>query len=252
MIETAPRVAGRRRRHGLGPSLWGVAGTVVAASLGGVIASQAVATWPGPDPTAPGASVLSAMLLLGAALLGWLTLVLAAATWQVRPGRTLPSHSPAPVRLVGALLISLSAATTGAAQAAPVASQQQAADLPGTPAVDQERRAGESPVRTEPPAPAPPVPGWTPTAPRAEPARGEATLVTGPVAETLPDHVVVRRGDTLWDLAARHLGPEATVAEVAQEWPRWYAANRGVIGADPDLLLPGQELVVPAADEVDR
>ena len=57
--------------------------------------------------------------------------------------------------------------------------------------------------------------------------------------------VTVRRGDTLWDLAARHLGAGATDGEIAAEWPRWYAANREVVGADPDLLLPGQQLAPP-------
>jgi nucleoid-associated protein YgaU len=57
--------------------------------------------------------------------------------------------------------------------------------------------------------------------------------------------VVVRRGDTLWDIAARHLGPAATDAEIAQAWPHWYQANRDLIGSDPDLLLPGQRLLPP-------
>lgn len=57
--------------------------------------------------------------------------------------------------------------------------------------------------------------------------------------------VVVRRGDCLWDLVARHLGGDATDAEVANAWPRWYAANRAVIGSDPDVLRPGQVLRIP-------
>ncbi len=55
----------------------------------------------------------------------------------------------------------------------------------------------------------------------------------------------MRRGDTLWALAARRLGPDATDAEIAAEWPRWYGANDAVIGSDPDLLLPGQRLSPP-------
>ena len=58
--------------------------------------------------------------------------------------------------------------------------------------------------------------------------------------------VVVRRGDTLWDIAARHLGPAATDAEIARAWPHWFTANRAVIGADPDRLSPGQRLFPPA------
>ncbi|HSK25361.1 MAG TPA: hypothetical protein VK894_00435 [Jiangellales bacterium] len=81
------------------------------------------------------------------------------------------------------------------------------------------------------PSPAPPEVGLVAAAPRGtEPVAGE---------------VVVRRGDTLWDVSARALGPGATTAEIAGEWPRWYDANRDVIGADPDLLLPGTVLRPP-------
>lgn len=57
--------------------------------------------------------------------------------------------------------------------------------------------------------------------------------------------MVVRRGDTLWAIAARHLGVGATDADVAHEWPRWWDANRTTIGSDPDVLRPGQFLVPP-------
>ena len=57
--------------------------------------------------------------------------------------------------------------------------------------------------------------------------------------------VTVGPGECLWSIAARHLGPAATDAEIAGAWPDWYAANRTVIGADPNLLQPGQRLVVP-------
>lgn len=67
-----------------------------------------------------------------------------------------------------------------------------------------------------------------------------------------PDHerpVVVRPGDTLWDIAARHLGPHASATAVAQAWPRWYAANQEVIGEDPDRVLPGMTLRAPDSAE---
>ena len=76
-------------------------------------------------------------------------------------------------------------------------------------------------------------------------------VATTPPPDERPG-VVVRRGDTLWDLVQRHLGPDASDAEVAAEWPRWHAANRSVIGHDPDLLLPGQVLQAPAAAAVRR
>lgn len=55
----------------------------------------------------------------------------------------------------------------------------------------------------------------------------------------------VRSGDSLWSIARAALGADASDAQVAAEWPRWYAANRSVIGADPDLIRPGQVLVAP-------
>lgn len=75
------------------------------------------------------------------------------------------------------------------------------------------------------------------------PVTSLATAVSSPPTE--PPTVVVAPGDTLWDLARRHLGPDPSTAEVAAAWPRWWEANRGAIGADPDLLAVGLRLVVP-------
>ena len=60
--------------------------------------------------------------------------------------------------------------------------------------------------------------------------------------------MTVRRGDSLWSIASRHLGAGASEVQVAREWPRWYAANRDVIGDDPDLLVPGRQLRPPAPE----
>ena len=60
-----------------------------------------------------------------------------------------------------------------------------------------------------------------------------------------PHSVIVRRGDSLWALAGAELGSLATEATIAARWPQWYAANSGAIGADPNLLLPGQVLRIP-------
>ncbi len=68
--------------------------------------------------------------------------------------------------------------------------------------------------------------------------------VPGP--ETAPEVVVVR-GDSLWSIAARHLPAGSTDAQVAEAVERWYAANAHVVGADPDLVRPGQVLVAPSA-----
>lgn len=85
----------------------------------------------------------------------------------------------------------------------------------------------------------------------AVPAPPSAPRVLGPLGRgprpgaSVEEHVVVRWGDSLWHIAARYLGPDATSAEVAHEWPRWYAANRAVIGGDPDRIQPGQRLTPP-------
>jgi nucleoid-associated protein YgaU len=61
--------------------------------------------------------------------------------------------------------------------------------------------------------------------------------------------VVVRRGDTLWSIAARHLEPTAAAADINIAWHQWFAANREVIGDDPGLILPGQLLSPPRAPQ---
>ena len=76
------------------------------------------------------------------------------------------------------------------------------------------------------------------------PADGAPTRYTE-LRPTVPVRVVVRDGDSLWKLAARELGPAATAEAIAARWPDWYAANRHVIGNDPDLIYPGQVLRIP-------
>ncbi|UOY01263.1 hypothetical protein [Blastococcus sp. PRF04-17] len=92
-------------------------------------------------------------------------------------------------------------------------------------------------------APADGVPDWPSPAP-----------VTGvpdwPAANTHDDrtHLVVP-GDCLWRIAegrlVDHVGHPPTDGEVAAAVAGWWAANTGVIGSDPDLLLPGQVLRPP-------
>ena len=57
--------------------------------------------------------------------------------------------------------------------------------------------------------------------------------------------VTVLPGDTLWDIAADQLGPDATDWEIAKSWPRWYSANRELIGEDPAIIHPGTVLHPP-------
>jgi nucleoid-associated protein YgaU len=65
----------------------------------------------------------------------------------------------------------------------------------------------------------------------------------------MAEQVLVRSGDSLWTIAARELGAHPDAARIAAAWPRLYAANRNVIGADPNLLRTGEHLIVPTSIE---
>jgi len=142
-------------------------------------------------------------------------------------GSVTPASSASPVTPA-------SPAGIAAGVAAGVARQSAVAGYPTGAALDLDR-----PVSTYlPPAPAPAIKVAVPD--------GVALLAGTPQHGTDDDGYVVRRGDSLWDVAARHLGPAATAVDIAREWPRWYSANRAVIGADPSLLRPGEVLYPPA------
>ena len=96
------------------------------------------------------------------------------------------------------------------------------------------------------------VPDW-PVAPTTlqPPATAEPTsgpVPDWPVPRPADAHVGVR-GDCLWTIAAARWladsGRTPTDAEVATAVHAWWRANAGVIGPDPDLLLPGQVLHAP-------
>ena len=58
----------------------------------------------------------------------------------------------------------------------------------------------------------------------------------------IPNAVTVQSGDSLWALAQLHLGDGA-------RWPEIYEMNAETIGSNPDLILPGQELLMPGGTE---
>jgi nucleoid-associated protein YgaU len=95
-----------------------------------------------------------------------------------------------------------------------------------------------------------PLPGWLPDRPPPVISPHDARLLAPVLRPTsaASDTLTVRRGDTLWSIAAAHLGPGATDAEIAAEWPRWYEANTAVIGDDPDVIVAGQQLQAPHAE----
>lgn len=57
--------------------------------------------------------------------------------------------------------------------------------------------------------------------------------------------ITVHRGDSLWAIAARRLGPDADAHQIATVSKQWYQANRHAIGPDPSLIHPGQHLHEP-------
>jgi hypothetical protein len=86
-------------------------------------------------------------------------------------------------------------------------------------------RAGAYGSAPEAPAPATPA---APSRPAETPARTAGHTDRG---ASRGDYTV-REGDTLSAIAARH----------GTTWERLYAANRAVIGEDPDVITPGQRL----------
>lgn len=99
-----------------------------------------------------------------------------------------------------------------------------------------------------------PVPAGRPTAETAErpvPTGSESPLAAPEANET---RVVVQPGDHLWKLAERHLtevlGRPVTDAETAPYWVRVIEANRARLrSGDPDLIYPGEEVVLPEVTE---
>jgi hypothetical protein len=106
---------------------------------------------------------------------------------------------------------------------------------PITPSWPTDRAADSDRTVSSPAWPVSPVTSVVPARPSSAPTR-TASVAT---------RVVVRPGDSLWSIADAHLAGPRTDSRVAAAWPRWYAANRHLIGADPDHIDPGQILRPP-------
>lgn len=63
--------------------------------------------------------------------------------------------------------------------------------------------------------------------------------------DTPPEDVRVEPGDTLWSIARGSLPSSATDHEIDRRWRAIYRANLDAVGADPDLIRPGQRLLLP-------
>ncbi len=115
------------------------------------------------------------------------------------------------------------------------------------------RRAASAPATTEPPprgADSLELAEDVHAGPGSEPP-GQGTWA-GPTQR----EVQVRPGDHFWALAERavadHLGRPGTEAEVAKHWDVLVRANeeRLVAPGNPDLLVPGQQVIVPPVAKV--
>ncbi|MGL3804968.1 LysM peptidoglycan-binding domain-containing protein [Paeniglutamicibacter sp. R2-26] len=185
---------------------------------------------------------------LGAATLLWLllsTLLSLVAALGARTGhhrldarirRLLPGFlSRLGVAAVGGSIL---LATPAQAAVPPGQTASQGAVLPVARPAAQSEGPGDALGQAQSP-PALLSPGWFPQRISLPLQR-----MLGAATRTLPD-VVVHPGDTLWSIAARHLGPDATDGDIADAWPQWYAANRETIGPDPDRLGVGLVLSPP-------
>jgi hypothetical protein len=84
-----------------------------------------------------------------------------------------------------------------------------------------------------------------PTAPWPHRSNAVAELAKPPHDRTRSPILVVRGGDSLWSIARALSPPDASDGAVAAMVARLYAANRSVIGDDPDLIYPGTLLQSP-------
>ena len=200
--------------------------------------------------------------LMAAGLLGWLVLlwlatgliVMTAASAPGAVGRAAEAVAcrllPASVRQIAAGVLGLSLTTSLAAcsqtpSTAPLGSGSTGASRPAAGPWLPGAAGSEVdwPLTAGPPgAPLPTSPAAASAGPTHESA-GQAR--SSAEARQRAGAVVVAAGDSLWLIAARRLGPGASPADVAAETHRWYAANVAVIGANPDLLRPGQVLAAP-------
>lgn len=154
---------------------------------------------------------------VGLVALAWLWVLTGLVVTAALRGRTHRVRAVPPV-VRRAVLAACGVALTGGLAAAP------ATATPGHPHQDLGPQAAMTRL---------PLPERAVAAPTASPAASPAGMV------------VVRPGDTLWAIARRSLPAHATDADIDARWHRIHAANRDVIGPDPDLIRPAQRLRIP-------
>ena len=78
-----------------------------------------------------------------------------------------------------------------------------------------------------------------------EPSLTNQVVETKPPAEsqTPASKYIVKSGDSLWSIAQKHVvGTDASVDEIDRAWRAIWKANKSVIGNNPSLIRPGQEI----------
>jgi len=220
---------------------------VAAAVVGLLFLSLARDAWvaiAAAGPADPADGILLGVAVLGALLSLWLGLGVSLSALAALPGALGQASGALAARIAPAAarkVVAVVLGTTLTAALAPgtaVASTGQTASRPASfttsqiafgampdAAPDASFRWVSDAIAT---ADAAPPPSWSPDRPKSPAAR-----------------VTVRRGDTLWSIAAHRLGPSATGADIDAEWHRWFVANRKVIGDDANRITPGELLIPP-------
>lgn len=174
-------------------------------------------------------TLMAAVALAGCAAWFWLVssvVVIEAASGSAPPlGRGIPCPAYLRRLLLGCCGAALVGGLSAPAMAVPVDIDSGRTVVSGLPLPD---RATSDQVRE--PAPALAVPRQPH---HSRPHDGPDTTVR------------VEPGDSLWRIAERHLPAAVSDAAIDERWQRLYAANRDVIGANPDLIHPGLRLELP-------
>lgn len=218
-----------------------------------------------PGVAKPGDVLLVIVAVLGALLTAWLAIATSLSALAQVPGaigtacsRLAARVTPAIVARAVALAVGSALVTAGApATASPfgtASASAPAAVMTLDRSPDPTFRPFTEPIPSSGSLASAPEPAFVPLAPSSPVATAPSIEALEHTPRPLPEagevHVV-RRGDTLWDIAAARLGPGATPADIAAAWPRWYAANRHLIGPDPSHIVPGQRLIPPRTGPLD-
>jgi len=212
-------------------AVWGTA-TMAAAGLIAWLAAVVA----GPRGPGFGGWLVTGSGVAGALCVTWLWVLITAVVADAVRGRTAPRTGvPGFVRRI--VLAACGAALATGLLAPAHADQGPAAEPGPRPAATAALPVGL------------PLPDRTTTTTRWLGMLGRHAAIQVPVRGRQADALVVAPGDSLWAIARSTLPPRVSDAEVERLWQDIYRANRDVVGADPDLIRPGQRLVMPHPNE---